>query len=161
MPYFCHHFADLYIDLSVIYVVLSEKIITTRSLIPHSHCVSLPLTAIYLSIWYMTNRHNFLASQHNNLTFVVFSNNYIDQKLCQLNRLWDDVKSLCWLVGCNDDFSNNCVVISIALTGQEHYLLKMNKSRVNVNIWQDDIKIWQNNINIWKVMAEICHHNLL
>lgn len=74
---------------------------------------------------------------------------------CQL------LKSLCWLVGCNDDFSDNCVVISIALTEQEHYLLKMNKSRVNVNIWQDDIKIWQDNINIWKVMAEICHHNPL
>ena len=57
VAYVCHHLSvnyddssDLYVDLSVINVDLSDKIITTKNLIFGFYSVILPLTAIYFSI---------------------------------------------------------------------------------------------------------------
>ena len=89
LAYFCNHLSDNYVGLSYLYVKMSDhcqKIITTSRLIPFFNSVWMPLTAIYLSVWYMTIRHNFLTSQHNFLTswhnlFTntrLFTHNYVD-----------------------------------------------------------------------------------
>ena len=82
--YFCYHLsdnhsnlADLYVALSVTYAVLSEKY-------PHNQQLNIlflyrvnALTAIYLSVKYLTSRHNDLPSLHYYLK-VVFTDNYVD-----------------------------------------------------------------------------------
>ena len=80
VAYFCNHlsgnFIDwsyLYGDLSVIYVYMSDHYvdlseknnITTSSL-------KLLLTAIYLSIWYLTSQHYFLTSRYNDIQSYIF-----------------------------------------------------------------------------------------
>ena len=50
----------------IIMSTCQKIIITTNRLISCFHNVFMPLTAIYLSVLYLTSRHNFLTSRQNN-----------------------------------------------------------------------------------------------
>ena len=88
VAYFCHHLSDsdvdlsdLYVDLLVIYVDLSDHYVDLSGIKMssqlHVHCSSeisyfyivlISLTAINLSVKYLTSRHHYVTSRHNILT---------------------------------------------------------------------------------------------
>ena len=75
VAYFCQHLSDNFVDFSDHHVDLSEKNHPSSGLISWFHIVLMPITTIYLSIWYLTSRLNFLTSRHKYLTYTVYRGN--------------------------------------------------------------------------------------
>ena len=62
---------QIYVIMSTCQIIMStclDKIVTTSSFISWFYSALMPLNAIYLSIRYLTSRHNDLTSRHNYLT---------------------------------------------------------------------------------------------
>ena len=99
VTYFCYHLSDNYVDLSDLYVDLSvicvelsdhfadfsEKITTTSSLM--SCVISFNASNChYLSIWYLTSRHNYLKSSFQTMMSICQIFMLTCQTLCRLVR---------------------------------------------------------------------------
>ena len=162
---FCHHLPDNYDDLLTCQIFMSTcqktKPITTSTLIFCSYRVLMPITAKYLSISYLTSRHNFLTSQHNDLKssfWTIVSTCQIMMPTCQIFLL--TCQMICQLIR-----RCSCYLYGIELARTRTFLRFIlnlfNEWQVNIKIWQDDQNIWKVNIIIWQVVAEIFHHTMV
>ena len=83
-------------------------IITITSSIYWFYTVLMSLTSIYLSIWHLTYRHQFLISWY---SFLTSRQNDLADKLTHLLKSRFS-RQLCWLVRCYVNFSENDVDFS-------------------------------------------------
>ena len=107
-----------------------------------------------------TSRHKDLTSPHHNIN-LSFQTMTTCHMLCHLTckkiKLWQLVRSVCWLVKCYVDFSDKFVVSTIAFNGQEHVFQDLFSNK----LIREDLTSQQKDLTRWHKDLTSQHNNLI